>query len=116
MSEIKIAHYGEQREVNGTEEELLIYEKILSFLADDGIMYDYLELTRKSDDYITAGVPSKSYGFVDVMRFKYTSRAKWIILPLISSKKIRIEDVDDLEDYQEEIVNHYKDALQYKDK
>lgn len=84
--EIKFADYGQERDVNATDEELKIFEVLRDATALD------LRLARKSDSYVTAVL-----GEWDLARFKYTSRAKWIAFPVVEvgPPKHRISRPDD---------------------
>ena len=102
---INFANYGQERERIATETELEIFEIIKSVTGRDD-----LQLVRKSPDYVTALL-----GEWDLARFKYTTRAKWIVLPVIEagSKKHRFNtpgDVavfaDQLKASVEHILNH----------
>lgn len=92
--EIKIANYGQEREVDATNGEFEIFDIIqdLSERQD-------LRLVRKSKDYVTAAI-----GEWDLARFKYTDRAKWIVFPLISNEKIRIAFPTGAADHAEELA------------
>ena len=68
--EIKFANYGQERDVNATEEELKIFEALKETTGRG------LRLVRKSDSYVTAVL-----GEWDLARFKYTQRAKWVSFP-----------------------------------
>lgn len=106
MSDLfNFANYGQERERIATETELEIFEIIKSVTGRDD-----LQLVRKSPDYVTALL-----GEWDLARFKYTTRAKWIVLPVIEagSKKHRFNtpgDVaafaDQLKASVEHILNH----------
>lgn len=106
MSDLfNFANYGQERERIATETELEIFEIIKSVTGRDD-----LQLVRKSPDYVTALL-----GDWDLARFKYTTRAKWIVLPVIEagSKKHRFNtpgDVaafaDQLKASVEHILNH----------
>lgn len=82
------AHYGEERDVNPTDEEAEIFDLIRSTTGRDDI-----ELVRKSDSYVSAVI-----GELDLARFKYTTRAKWILLPVleVGAPKHRIEEPEDV--------------------
>lgn len=67
---VNFADYGQERDVNATNEELEIFEAIKKATGRD------LCLVRKSDSYVTAVL-----GEWDLARFKYTQRAKWISFP-----------------------------------
>lgn len=72
--EIKFANYGQERDVNATDEELKIFEVLRDATARD------LRLVRKSDSYVTAAL-----GEWDLARFKYTQRAKWVSFPAVEA-------------------------------
>lgn len=106
MSDLfNFANYGQERERIATETELEIFEIIKSVTGRDD-----LQLVRKSPDYVTALL-----GDWDLARFKYTTRAKWIVLPVIEagSKKHRFDSpgdvaafADQLKASVEHILNH----------
>lgn len=98
---ISFAHYGELRDVNANDNEILLYEKIVKALPSDDF-----QLVRKSDQYLTL-----AFGVWDIVRFKWTDRAKWISLPItVGTKKLRLESMDDLENYKEELIASYEYA------
>ena len=72
MEYFKIANYGQEREINATDEEIKIFEALREATGRD------LRLVRRSDSYVTAAL-----GEWDLARFKYTSRAKWIAFPAV---------------------------------
>lgn len=82
-----ISNYGQDREINATEEEVKIFEALKAATGRDD-----LRLVRKSDSYVTA-----TLGEWDLARFKYTSRAKWIAFPTVEagSSKHRILHPDE---------------------
>ena len=84
--EINFSHYGEERDVNATDEELKIFAALKEATGRD------LRLTRKSDSYVTAVL-----GEWDLARFKYTQRAKWISFPTaeVGPPKHKITHPDD---------------------
>lgn len=86
---VKISHYGEERDLDCTDEEAQIFEELRDYIADAGLDPDELSLVRKSDNYVSA-----VYKDWDLARFKYTQRAKWISFPSVEvgSPKHRIED------------------------
>ena len=73
--EIKFSNYGQDREINATDEEVKIFEAIKSTTGRDD-----LRLVRKSDNYVTAAL-----GDWNLARIKYTSRAKWISFPTVEA-------------------------------
>lgn len=72
--EIKFADYGQMRDVNATAEEIRIFELIREATGRD------IELTRRSDSYVTAVL-----GEWDLARFKYTQRARWVSFPAVEA-------------------------------
>ena len=68
--DIRFANYGQERDVNATDEELKIFEVLKEATGRD------LRLVRRSDSYVTAVI-----GEWDFARFKYTQRAKWVSFP-----------------------------------
>lgn len=70
--DINFANYGQERDVNATDEELKIFETLQESTGRD------LRLVRRSDSYVTAAL-----GEWDLARFKYTQRAKWIAFPTV---------------------------------
>lgn len=105
---IQFAHYGEKREVNPTVEEVDLFGQILSALHESGRDTSLVELVRKSDNYVTAQLYE-----TDICRFKFTDRAQWIELPYSETghKKIRIDRVQDVRQYDEELGKHYDLAV-----
>lgn len=93
---VKLAHYGEDRDLDCTEAEAEIFHIIRSRLDDMNYNTDCLKLVRKSDSYVSAVMDSGSdYGQMDLARFKYTDRAKWIkVCP--DFEKIELNDVEDV--------------------
>ena len=70
--DIRFANYGQERDVNATDEEMKIFEALKDATGRD------LSLVRKSDSYVTAAL-----GEWDLARFKYTQRAKWVSFPTV---------------------------------
>ena len=93
---IKFSHYGEHRDIDCTDAEAEIFHIIRSRLDDMNYNTDCLKLVRKSDSYVSAVMDSGSdYGEMDLARFKYTDRAKWIkICP--DFEKIALKDTEDV--------------------
>lgn len=70
--DINFANYGQERDVNATDEEMKIFEALKEATGRD------LRLVRKSDSYVTA-----VFRDWDLARFKFTPRAKWIAFPSV---------------------------------
>lgn len=105
---IKIAHYGEERDLDCTDEEAEIFHIIKSRLDDMNYDTDCLRLTRKSDSYVSAVMDSSSdYGPMDLARFKFTDRAKWIkICP--DFNKIELHNVEDVAKLSDDLFAGYR--------
>ena len=102
--EIKFSNYGQDREINATDEEVKIFEAIKSTTGRDDLC-----LVRRSDSYVTAVL-----GEWDLARFKYTQRAKWIAFPTVEvgRPKHRITHPDEAVNFAELIA----DSLAHIDK
>jgi hypothetical protein len=91
---VKIANYGQLRDVNATDEEAEIYNQLKTISGVED-----LELVRRSDNYVTAAI-----GPTDVARFKYTTRAKWIRFPYVNDNKIPLASVESVADLHDDII------------
>lgn len=102
---VKFGKYGQEREVNATDEELKLFEVLQSICPD-------LRLTRKSDAYLTAVL-----GDWDIARFKYTNRAKWVSFPLVQAKspKNYLESVEEVSMYADSVRKSVSVALKFSD-
>ena len=100
------AHYGEERDLNATPEELEICELIAKMLPSD----EGLRIVRKSDSYVTL-----LCGEWDLARVKYNERAKWVNLSVVDkgSVKRRIASVDQVEEFREDVLRSYEHILKY---
>lgn len=106
--EFKMAHYGEQRDLNCTEQEEEIFDIIRSVCDDENLESDNLALVRKSDSYVSIVMPSsQGYGDMDVARIKFTSRAKWIKLAP-DFDKITIHDPEDVAEMADSVCAAYR--------
>ena len=105
MSEIKFANYGEEREINATPEELQIAEWIINECPDES-----MRLARVCDDYVTV-----KRGEWDIVRLKYTKRAKWLMFPTLEAKQVKhyIDDPDEVEDFEAAIKDSIEIAKKY---
>lgn len=103
---LKFAHYGETRELNATEDELTIADEIIKMLPSP----DGCDIVRKSNDYITV-----VRGEWDVARIKYTERARWVNFPIVDrgNVKRRIEEVEDVKQFEADIIKSYEHILKY---
>lgn len=93
---LDFAHYGDDRPVEATDEELQIFEELQGLVASK-VLPAPLVLVRRSDNYLTAAV-----GEWDLARFKYTDRAKWLMYPSAEhSVKHKLGAVDDMHEYDD---------------
>lgn len=103
-----ISNYGQVRDINATEAELDIFHIIRSVCDDDNCDANNIELMRKSDSYVSAVMPSsKGYGDMDLARFKYTDRAKWIKLAP-NFEKIPLTSTEDVAKMADFVCNAYR--------
>ena len=51
----------------------------------------------------TTTTATAAIGMTDVVRFKYTPRAKWVLFPYVYDDKIRIESPEDVYDMPDTI-------------
>lgn len=93
--DIRFTNYGQEREINATDEELRIFESLKEATGRD------LSLVRKSDSYVTAVL-----GEWDLARFKYTQRAKWVSFPTaeVGPPKHKITHPEEAADFADLIV------------
>lgn len=104
--EVKVANYGQERELNCTPEELEISERVLAEFPDER-----LRLVCVSNDYATV-----KRGSWDIVRLKYTKRAKWLMFPTLEAKKVKhyIERPDEVDDYMALIKDSIDHAKKWK--
>ena len=100
---LEFAHYGEERELNATPEELQIAEFVSG-------LFEGAELVRVSPSYI----PVKK-GDWDVIRIKYSDRARWVKIPIVDpgSTKRRLESVGDVEQFKDDILKALEHIAKY---
>ena len=93
---LNFSNFGQNRPVDCTDAESEIFDIIRSRLDDMNYDISPVKLVRKSDSYVSAVMDSGSdYGEMDLARFKYTDRAKWIkICP--DFEKIALKDTEDV--------------------
>lgn len=93
---LHLAHYGEERELEETDDEAQMFNVLCSMFYAKGYDPAQLRLVRKSKDYVSAML-----GDFDIARMKYTERAKWIIFPSAEPKAVkhRIESPEEIEQY-----------------
>lgn len=95
----KVAHYGEERELNASENEKRIYEILIKKIPED--IREKCLFVRVSDQYVTI----KAGEAWDFFRFKFTPRVQWIMCPIAEAgqKKHRFDDRDDYEEMVHEL-------------
>lgn len=95
----EFAHYGEARPLNMTDGEAVIAEYIKTLCP--------VEIVRKSDGYITAEALNS-----DIVRFKYTDRAKWLLFPYNENKPVkhRLDSLEELNQFDDDIIKSYNIA------
>ena len=107
---VKFAHYGEERELVCTEEERQIYDNVCALFVQNKIVDFQPELVRVSDNYVTV-----KCGEWDLVRFKFTARARWLFFPVFekASERHQIESPDDLFDYENTILKSLEHIRKY---
>lgn len=105
---ITFNNYGQERDLICTEQEREIFDIIRSVCDDDNLESDKINLMRKSDNYVSAVMPSsKGYGDMDLARIKFTNRAKWIQLAP-EFEKIKISSPEDVAEMAEDVRDAYR--------
>ena len=102
---VSIANYGQEREVNANPDENEIAEWVLNYFPSEN-----LRLIRKSNEYVTV-----KRGDWDIVRIKYTERAKWLMFPTIEAKQKKhyLEDKFEVENYVAAMHDSIEHAKQY---
>lgn len=105
---VTFSHYGEARDLDCTDAEAEIFHIIRSRLDDMNYNTDCLKLVRKSDNYVSAVMESSGdYGQMDLARFKFTERAKWIkVCP--DFEKIDLNNVEDVTKLSDALFAGYR--------
>jgi hypothetical protein len=108
--DLTFQHYGERRDLVCTEEERQLYNNVVKVLQDNSLDTKPLHFVRLSDNYLTA-----KYGDWDLVRIKYTARAKWLVFPVadLRAEKRRITSTDDLFDYVDMILESVAHIKKY---
>lgn len=109
---ISFAHYGEERDVNATDEEKQMFSILQNMLKARGYDPDQLDLVRKSNNCVAAAI-----GPDDLARFKYTDKVSWVIFPAaeVGAVKHRISSVSDLETFNDLFDAQIENMLKYAD-
>lgn len=104
---VSVANYGQERDLVCTEEEREIFDLIVDEFPEDG-----LRLVRVSDNYV-----SVKRGDWDIVRMKFTNRAKWLMFPSIESgtNKFPIDEPSEIEDFFASVSDSIETAKKYGD-
>ena len=103
-----MSNYGQDRDPICTEQEREIFDIIRSVCDDDNLESDNIVLMRKSDDYVSAVMPSsQDYGDMDLARIKFTSRAKWIKLAP-DFDKVKLTSTEDVAEMADAVRAAYR--------
>jgi len=103
----KMANYGQERDLNCTDEEREAFGFVVQILEEAGLDTSMVRLMRKSDDYVSAVMTSSSdYGDMDIARIKFTPRAKWIKTGP-GFEKTKLAHPSDVQNLSEKILTTY---------
>lgn len=102
------ADYGQERELNATDEEKQIYNYLLEVIKENGYETDLVRFVRRSSNYVSASIDG-----IDLARFKFTKRAKWILFPSTGYEKVALESPEDVKDLTIMILDGYSRAMFY---
>lgn len=104
--EVRVANYGQERELNCTEEEREIFRRVCEMFPEETF-----RLVRVSPDYVTI-----RRGAWDIVRCKYTMRAKWLMFPTLEAKQVKhyIDGLQYVEDYEAAIQESIAMSKKYK--
>lgn len=103
---IEFGKYGQERELDCTPEEQQIFDIVSAAYPNEDF-----RLVRVSDDYVTV-----KRGKFDIVRIKYTERAKWVMFPSaeLKKKKHYIEDPSQVTDFTGLIDESLEYAKKYE--
>lgn len=103
---LEFAHYGEERDLDATDEEIAIAEMFIAMLPSP----EGCRIVRKSDAYITV-----ECGVSDLARIKCTEKARWVNLPIVDLGKVkrRFDDVSDVGQFKDDIIRSYEKIKQF---
>ena len=108
FEEVKHSNDNPVRELNCTDEELEIFERICLICEDANLDSEKLELVRKAEGYVTVCLNTNIEMIdKDIARIKY-KRAKWIWIASVG--KIQIDSPQEIEKHAEAIINAYKNC------
>lgn len=103
---LEFAHYGEERDLNATDEEIAIAEMFIAMLPSS----EGCRIVRKSDAYITL-----EFGVSDLARIKCTEKARWVNLPIVDLGKVkrRFDDISEVVQFKDDIIRSYERIKQF---
>lgn len=106
-STVILANYGQERDLVCTEEEREMFNWISARFPDDD-----LRLVRVSDNYVTV-----KRGEWDIVRMKFTNRAKWLSFPVLesASAKHQIDRPAEIEGFEAAIKESIEHTKKYED-
>ena len=104
ISEIKFAHYGEPRGFVPTDEEQQMFDIIGELTQAEKLIF-----VKRAKNYVSASI-----GPTDVARFKFTKKAKWILLPYLWNEKAYIEDPNDIRAFKDGLLESVEIAKNCK--
>lgn len=104
---VEFGNYGQERDLICTEEERVMFDWVSEHFPDDD-----LRLVRVSDNYV-----SVKRGDWDIVRLKFTNRAKWLMFPSIESgtNKFPIDEPREIEDFFASVLESIETAKKYDD-
>lgn len=103
---VSFGNYGQDRNLDCTEAERDIFNRIREIFPSED-----LRLVRASDNYVTI-----KRGDWDIVRAKFTNRAKWLMFPTVEAKQVKhpIEDVTDCDAFSDLIRESLEMARKYE--
>lgn len=104
ISEIKFAHYGEPRGFVPTDEEQQMFDIIGELTQAEKLIF-----VKRAMNYVSASI-----GPTDVARFKFTKKAKWILLPYLWKDKAYIEEPNDIRAFKDDLLKSVEIAKNCK--
>lgn len=80
-----------EKELNINEDEMVLANRVLNRLASLGLDADKLVVKQNTTSYATISYRGNSFDW-DLMRFKYTNRAKWVSVSISSKERNEYEN------------------------
>ncbi len=88
---LEMAHYGEERDLDLTAEEKRLADVAVIALAERGVPRELLRVVRKSDSYATVVAHGGEFD-LDLIRFKFSPRARWASVSVIGDDRDAMAD------------------------